>query len=157
MAFTQPWVSAGNAKHRCLIDELWTVCKPASFSCLHVCRHCSAQKNKLLCLGKVSDSRQQTARHQLRSDSLRSTNSASAAVMCSVSHCQRVTALLTDWLTDWLTEWPFNFLFFTLALFFFLWATFSLTGLRKHTRAVYTQTVLSNSRKRPLGLSHLIL
>lgn len=26
MAFTQPWDSASNAKHCCLIDELWTVC-----------------------------------------------------------------------------------------------------------------------------------
>ena len=26
MAFTQPWYSASNAKHRCLIDERWTVC-----------------------------------------------------------------------------------------------------------------------------------
>lgn len=137
MASTQPWDSASNAKRCCLIDELWTVCKPASFSCLHVCRHCRAQKNKLLCLGKVTDSRQQTARHQLRSDSPRSTNSASAAVMCSVSLCQRVTASLTDCLTHCLTEWPFNFLsLLFLTFFFFLWAAFSLIALCKHAQAV---------------------
>lgn len=95
-------------KCKTLPYDWWT--PDSVLACLHVCHHCNAQERYTVVFGKVTDSRQQTARRQLRSESLRSTNSASAAVMCSVPPCHGVTALLTDWLTDRLTEWPFNFI-----------------------------------------------
>ena len=92
-AFIRLWDSARKAETP--LFDWWTA--DSVLACLFSPSPClpSLQKNKPLCLGKwlTAGSKQPDA------DSLRSTNSASAAVMCSVPLWQR------DWRLHWLTGW----------------------------------------------------
>lgn len=101
IAFRQPWNSAGNAKHYCLIDEPWTVCVslplfPVSTSAI------TAVHRKISCCVWGKSDWQQAANSQTAAE-IWFTEINKLCLCCCNVLCSTLSE--SDSLTDWLAEW----------------------------------------------------